>query len=70
VDFIPPPHGILGLEISTPEAKIRWGLGFVYIISLSTFESSIFLFRIFLYHINTSFPQRNNNQKWIERRKT
>jgi hypothetical protein len=33
----------IGLEISTPTAESRWGLGFVYIISFFTFESSIAL---------------------------
>jgi hypothetical protein len=37
------PYGFLGLEISKATAKRRWRLGFVYIISLFTFESSIVL---------------------------
>ncbi len=65
------PYGFLGLEISTPTAESRWGLGFVYIISLFSLERSIVLSLITLYlYINTSFPHRNNNWKWgKERRK-
>jgi hypothetical protein len=37
------PCGFLALESSTQTAERRWGLGFVYNISLFTFESSIFL---------------------------
>jgi hypothetical protein len=36
-----PPLGFLGLEISTVTAEDRWGLGFVYNISLITFKSII-----------------------------
>jgi hypothetical protein len=43
------PYGFLGLEISTATAESGWGLGFVYIISLFTFESSIVLSLITLY---------------------
>ncbi len=47
------------------------GLGFVYVISLFTFESSIVLSLITLYkYINTSFPHRSNNKKCTKRRKT
>jgi hypothetical protein len=37
----PPPHGFLGLDITTATAESRLGLGFVYIISVFTFNSSI-----------------------------
>jgi hypothetical protein len=41
--LLPSPHGFLGPEISTATAESGWGLGFVYIISLFTFKSSIVL---------------------------
>ncbi len=64
------PYGFLGLEISTPIAESRRGLGFVYIISMFTLERSIVLSPITLYlYINTSFPHRNNNWKWEKERK-
>ncbi len=57
-----PPMVFLDPEISPPTAENGRGLGFVYIFSLSTFESSIVLYFITLYlYINTSFPHRNNN---------
>jgi hypothetical protein len=42
-DFAPLPHDFLRLEISTATAESGRGLGFVYIISLFTFDSSIVL---------------------------
>jgi hypothetical protein len=56
-DFTP-PCGFLGLEISTATAeKSGWGYGFVYFISLFTFESSIVISRITLcLYINIYFP--------------
>jgi hypothetical protein len=42
------PYDFLGLKMSTPTAENRWGLGFVYIFSLFTFESSIVSSLIFL----------------------
>jgi hypothetical protein len=51
-----------GLEISTATAESEWGLGFVGIISLFTFERSIVrdLFSFYLY-ISKSSPHKNNN---------
>jgi hypothetical protein len=66
----PPPHGFLGLEISAATAENRWGLGFVYIISLFTFESSIVLSLISLYvYIKHLFPIETIIRK-LRRRKT
>jgi hypothetical protein len=43
-DFTPPPmYGCHGLEISRATAESGWGLGFVFIIFLFTFEGSIVL---------------------------
>jgi hypothetical protein len=51
------PYSFLGLEICTPTAELRWRLGFVYIISMFTFESSIVLSDITLYlYINIFSP--------------
>jgi hypothetical protein len=61
----PPPHGFLELDVSTAIAESRWGLGFVYIISLLILEVSIV---ISLFYIKTSFSSRNNNYKFINRR--
>jgi hypothetical protein len=36
--YFTPPFGLLGLEFSTGTTESRWGLGFVYIIFLFTFE--------------------------------
>ncbi len=47
--LLPPSHGFLGPEISTPTAESRLGLCFVYIISLFTFQNSIVLSLITLY---------------------
>ncbi len=58
--IIPPPFGFLGLEISTATAE-------------SCFPLNVALFFILLHfflHVNTSFPNRNNNKKCIKRRKT
>jgi hypothetical protein len=58
----PPRHGFLGLEISTATAESRWGLGFVYILSLFTFQSSIVISLITLFlNIFISFSHRNKN---------
>ncbi len=57
-----PPGGFLGLEISTAESW--WVLGFVYIISLFTFESSIVNSLITYYQ----YVQKNN-KKCMKRRK-
>jgi hypothetical protein len=38
-----PPYGFLGLDISNATAESGWELGFIYIISLFTFESGIAL---------------------------
>jgi hypothetical protein len=40
----PMVFGFMGLDISTATAESRWGLGFVYIITLFTFESSMVFF--------------------------
>jgi hypothetical protein len=42
-DFNSPFSVVLGLEISTATAESKRGLGFVFIISLITFERSIVL---------------------------
>jgi hypothetical protein len=49
-----PPFGFLGLEISTATAESGWGLGFVYIISLFTFESTVALFLQVLKYLSDS----------------
>jgi hypothetical protein len=55
-------YAILEREIYTATAESAWGLGFVYIFSLFSFESSIVISFITLYlYINTSFSSRNNN---------
>jgi hypothetical protein len=41
--YSPPPHGFLGLEVSTAITESGWGLDFVYIISLFTNKSIIVL---------------------------
>jgi hypothetical protein len=46
-----PPYGFLGLDISNATAESGWRLGFVYIISLFTFERSIALSLITLNYI-------------------
>jgi hypothetical protein len=44
----------MGLDISTATAESGWGLGFVYIITLFTFESSMFFSQLKLYlDVNT-----------------
>ncbi len=51
------PYGFLGLEISTAIAESRYGLGFVYITSLFTFEGCIALSLNTLYlHKRHLFP--------------
>jgi hypothetical protein len=45
---LPPPHGFLRLEISRATAESRWGLGFVYIISLLK-SALFFLLILFIY---------------------
>jgi hypothetical protein len=55
-------YAILGREIYTATAESARGLGFVYIFSLISFESSIVISFITLYlYINTSISGRNNN---------
>jgi hypothetical protein len=62
-------HGFLGLENSTATVESRWGLGFVYIISLFTLESSIAFSPIILYlYINIYFHHRNNNYVDLHRK--
>jgi hypothetical protein len=64
----PPPPIVSGLL--QQQLKVGGGIGFVYIISLFTFESIIVLFLIALYfYMNKSFPQRDNKYKCIKRRK-
>jgi hypothetical protein len=47
------PQGFLGLEISTATAESGWRLGFVFVIYVFIFESSIVLSLITLYfHTN------------------
>jgi hypothetical protein len=56
-DFNSPFSGVLGLEILTGTVESRLGLGFIYIISLFTFESNIVLSLMTLYLcINTFLP--------------
>jgi hypothetical protein len=51
--------------------RCKWGLGFIDIISLFTFQSRMVLSLITLYlFTSTPFLPRNNNEKYIERRKT
>jgi hypothetical protein len=55
-------YAILRVKIYTATAESAWGLGFVYILSLFSFESNIVISFITLYlYINTSFSSRNNN---------
>jgi hypothetical protein len=60
-DFTP-TYGFLGPEISTATAWSGWGLGIVYIISLSPLKVALLFSFITLYLFeNTSLPLRDNN---------